>query len=52
MGSPDEYREYAARCLALAQKAESAEDRARLLQMAEAWRALADKAGDHEQKPK
>jgi hypothetical protein len=54
MASAEELRSYASRCLALAQKAENPADKARLLQMAEAWKALADKAaaktanGEHE----
>ncbi len=42
--SPSEYREYAAECLRLAQRAANEDDRARLLGMAQAWRVLADKA--------
>ncbi len=42
--SPSEYREYAVECLRLAQRAANEDDRARLLGMAQAWRALADKA--------
>jgi hypothetical protein len=37
------YRTYAAECLALAQKSQNPEDRARLLQMAQAWRQLAER---------
>jgi hypothetical protein len=37
------YRTYAAECVALAQKTRTAEDRARLLQMAQAWRELAER---------
>jgi hypothetical protein len=44
MASPDELRGYATRCLTLAQRADDPNDKARLLQMAEAWRQLADKA--------
>ncbi len=39
-----EYREYAAECPRLAQRAANEDDRARLLSIAEAWRELADKA--------
>jgi len=39
----DQYRSYAAECLRLAQGAANAEDRARLLSMAQAWRELAAK---------
>ena len=44
MASPEELRRYATRCLTLAQRADDPNDKARLLQMAEAWRQLADKA--------
>jgi hypothetical protein len=43
MPSVDEYMRYAEQCLALAAKSSSAADRARLMQMAQAWRALAEK---------
>ena len=43
MASPDDYRRYAAECLALAQRASNADDKARLLQMAQTWLALAKK---------
>jgi hypothetical protein len=43
MPASEEFRQYAAECLSLAQKTESPEQRARLLQMAQAWRELADK---------
>ncbi len=43
MSSAEELRGYATRCLTLAQKADDPNDKARLLQMAEAWRQLADK---------
>ncbi len=42
--SPSEYREYAAECLRLAQRAANEDDRAELLGMAQKWRVLADKA--------
>jgi hypothetical protein len=41
MASVEEYRRHAAECLSLAKIAENADDRSRLLQMAEAWRELA-----------
>jgi hypothetical protein len=52
MASAEEYRRHAAECLSLAQIAESTEDKTRLLDMAEAWRALAERLmvnteGDH-----
>jgi hypothetical protein len=43
MPSDDEYLQYAEQCLALAAKSSSAADKARLLQMAQAWRELAAK---------
>jgi hypothetical protein len=46
MMSEDEYRRYAAESLALAQKTTNLDDRTRLLAMAQAWIALADKAKD------
>jgi hypothetical protein len=39
----DEYYEYVERCIALALKCEQPGDKARLLQMAKAWRELAEK---------
>jgi hypothetical protein len=50
MASAEEYRRYAAQCLALAQTAATSEDRAHLLQMAQAWRDLAEKLSDLEPK--
>ena len=44
MASVEELRSYASRCLELAQRADDPNDKARLLAMAEAWKALADKA--------
>ena len=38
-----EYRRYAAECLALAQRAENPHDRSRLLEMAQAFNELAGK---------
>ena len=48
MASVEELRSYASRCLELAQKADDPNDKARLLAMAEAWKALADKAAAQE----
>jgi hypothetical protein len=48
MSSAEDLRSYASRCLALAQRAANPDDKARLLQMAEAWKALADKAAAKE----
>jgi hypothetical protein len=39
----DEYRRYAGECLRLAHDASDSDDKARLLQMAQAWHDLADK---------
>jgi hypothetical protein len=50
MASAEELRGYASRCLALAQRADDPNDKARLLQMAEAWKALADKAAANQAK--
>ena len=44
MPSAEEYRQYAAQCLALAQHVSDPDARAHLLEMAQAWRELADKA--------
>jgi hypothetical protein len=41
-----EYRRYAAECLALAQRAENPVDRSRLLEMAQAFNELAAKMPD------
>lgn len=49
MARADDYRRYAAECLALAQRAKTPGDRARLLEMAHAWNEMAVKAADHEQ---
>jgi hypothetical protein len=43
MASADEYYEYVEQCVALALKCEQPGDKARLLQMAKAWRELAEK---------
>ena len=43
MGRAEEYRRYAAECLALAQRALDPNDRARLLDMANAFNRLAAK---------
>ena len=40
----EEYRKYAAECMALAQKAATPEDRAHLVEMAQHWLNLAAKA--------
>jgi hypothetical protein len=43
MSSADEYYEYVEQCIALALKCVQPGDKARLLQMAKAWRELAEK---------
>jgi len=48
MATAEEYRGYAAECLRLAQEAKTDEDRARLLQMAQAWRDLAERFPDRQ----
>jgi hypothetical protein len=52
MPSVDEYLRYAEQCLALAAKSSNPADRARLLQMAQAWRDLAEKRDNgHRKEP-
>ena len=43
MSSAEDYRAFAEQCFALAQKATDPDDRARLIQMAQSWRELADR---------
>lgn len=43
MSSAEEYRAFAEECFGLAQKASDPKDRARLIQMAQSWRELADR---------
>jgi hypothetical protein len=43
MSRADDYRRYAAECLALAQRAKAPGDRARLVEMAHAWNEMAVK---------
>jgi hypothetical protein len=47
MARAEDYRRYAAECLALAQRAVDPNDRARLLEMANAFNELAVKATAH-----
>jgi hypothetical protein len=49
MARADDYRRYAAECLALAQRAKTAEDRVRLVEMAAAWNEMAVKAAQQAQ---
>jgi hypothetical protein len=43
MASVDDYLQYADQCVALASKSSNPADKARLLQMAQAWRDLSEK---------
>jgi hypothetical protein len=43
MASVDNYLQYAEQCVALAAKSSNPADKARLLQMAQAWRDLSEK---------
>jgi hypothetical protein len=43
MASVDDYLQYAEQCVALAAKSSNPADKARLLQMARAWRDLSEK---------
>jgi hypothetical protein len=51
MTRADDYRRYAAECLALAQRAENPSDRARLLEMANAFNELAAKLASQTDPP-
>jgi len=46
-GETERYRGYAAECLRLALAMDDESGKARLLQMAEAWRQLADQHAQH-----
>jgi hypothetical protein len=46
MASVEKYLQYAAQCVALAAKSTDPGDKARLLQMAQAWRGLSTKRDD------
>jgi len=46
MPTRDDYLRFAEECVALAQKTADANARTRLLEMAQAWRDLADKRSD------
>jgi len=43
MGSAEDYLQHAEECSVLAQSTDDPDDKARLLQMAEAWRDLAER---------
>jgi hypothetical protein len=47
----EDYRHYAAQCLALAQAAEEASIRAHLLNLAALWRSMAEKAEIRQREP-
>jgi hypothetical protein len=51
MASADEYYEYVEQCIALALKCLHPGDKARLLQMAKAWRDLAEKLNASQNNP-
>jgi hypothetical protein len=51
MASVDIYLQYAEQCVALAAKSSNPADKARLLQMAQAWRDLSEKQ-DMKDQPK
>jgi len=44
MSSFDRYREFAAECLRVAQQCSNPDDKALLLEMAEVWRRMAERA--------
>ena len=48
MSVGERYRQYAAKCVWLAQRTNNSADKALLLQMAEAWRRLAEQAAARE----
>jgi hypothetical protein len=50
MASVDQYLQYADQCVALATASSNPADKARLLQMAQAWRELSEKRNDVENK--
>jgi hypothetical protein len=46
MGISDQYKRRAAECVRMAERTDSAEDKVLLLQMAQTWMRLAEKAED------
>jgi hypothetical protein len=48
MALADQYRKRAAECIRMAEQSINADDKAMLLQMADTWLRLADKAEDRE----
>jgi NAD-dependent oxidoreductase involved in siderophore biosynthesis len=49
-GGVERYKQYAAECLRIAQQTTDNAQKARLLEMAEAWQRLAEAAGKQEEK--
>ena len=49
-GGVERYKEYAAECLRIAQQATDEAQKARLLDMAEAWRRLSETAGKQDKR--
>ncbi|HEV7603008.1 MAG TPA: hypothetical protein VGO49_22460 [Bradyrhizobium sp.] len=52
MASVDEYLQYAEQCVSLAAKSLNPGDKARLLQMAQAWRDLSKKRDNEQKRPR
>ena len=50
MSVADQYKRRAAECVRMAERTANAEDKALLLQMAQTWMRLADKAEDRHEK--
>jgi hypothetical protein len=48
MSPRDRYRQFAAECVRVAQQSSDPEDKALMLEMAEIWRRLAERAGESE----
>ncbi len=48
MARAEEYRRYAAECIRVAQQTKNSSDKAMLLDMAQKWRALAEKAASED----
>lgn len=49
-GGSERYKDYAAECLRIAQQTMDHGQKARLLEMADAWQRLAEAASKHQQK--
>jgi hypothetical protein len=50
VGKAEQYKVYAAECLRIAQETADADQKARLLEMAQAWQGLADAAAKRDPK--